>query len=52
MKLVAHPETSPYQQGLDRNAANYAPLLTAQLSRAGGGRVSGPAGRHPRILPR
>lgn len=26
MKLVAHPETSPYQQGLDRNAANYAPL--------------------------
>ena len=26
MKLVAHPETSPYQQGLDRNAANHAPL--------------------------
>ena len=26
MKLVAHPETSPYQQGLDRNAANYVPL--------------------------
>ncbi|MEM7041787.1 MAG: acyl-CoA synthetase [Pseudomonadota bacterium] len=26
MKLVAHPETSPYQQDLDRNAANYAPL--------------------------
>ena len=26
MKLVAHPETSPYQQGLDRNDANYAPL--------------------------
>ena len=26
MKFVAHPESSPYQQGLDRNAANYAPL--------------------------
>jgi fatty-acyl-CoA synthase len=26
MRLAAHPETSPYQQGLDRNAANYAPL--------------------------
>ncbi|MEM9439986.1 MAG: AMP-binding protein, partial [Pseudomonadota bacterium] len=26
MKFVAHPENSPYQQGLDRNAANYAPL--------------------------
>ncbi len=26
MKLVAHPETSPYQQGLDRTAANYVPL--------------------------
>jgi len=26
MKLVAHPETSPYQQGLDRNAANFTPL--------------------------
>ncbi|MGI9508111.1 MAG: acyl-CoA synthetase [Geminicoccaceae bacterium] len=23
---MAHPETSPYQQGLDRNAANHAPL--------------------------
>jgi fatty-acyl-CoA synthase len=26
MRFVAHPENSPYQQGLDRNAANYAPL--------------------------
>jgi len=26
MRLAAHPEGSPYQQGLDRNAANYAPL--------------------------
>ncbi len=26
MKLVAHPENSPYQQNLDRNPANFAPL--------------------------
>ncbi|MGI9434193.1 MAG: AMP-binding protein, partial [Geminicoccaceae bacterium] len=26
MKLVAHPDTSPYQQGLDKNEANYAPI--------------------------
>ena len=26
MRFAAHPETSPYQQGLDRNEANYAPL--------------------------
>ena len=26
MRFAAHPETSPYQQKLDRNAANYAPL--------------------------
>ncbi len=26
MRFAAHPKTSPYQQGLDRNAANYAPL--------------------------
>ena len=26
MRLATHPTSSPYQQGLDRNAANYAPL--------------------------
>ncbi len=26
MRFATHPKTSPYQQGLDRNAANHAPL--------------------------
>src|SRR5688500_2004289 len=26
MRLAEHPASSPYQQGLDRNAANYVPL--------------------------
>lgn len=26
MRIATHPKSSPYQQGLDRNAANYAPL--------------------------
>jgi fatty-acyl-CoA synthase len=26
MRFATHPETSAYQQGLDRNQANYAPL--------------------------
>ena len=26
MRFAEHPASSPYQQGLDRNPANYAPL--------------------------
>ena len=36
MRLVAHPADCPYQTGLDRNPANYAPLTPLSfIERAG-----------------